>query len=101
MKLANIIWIYARLSKKFLLYYAVKYAQYINDLIPIKDLTDKNGLPSTPYQLVNNIKPNVKHLRVFGCPGIFKRYETSEEGKRMKNKYIQQGIRNNELKNFL
>ena len=50
----------------------------MNEIILVKDLTNKNGLPSTPYQLVNNIKPNIKHFRVFGCPGIFKRYEISE-----------------------
>ena len=43
--------------------------------------------------MVNDIKPNVRHFRVFGCPSIFKRYEISEGGKRTKNKYVQQGIR--------
>ena len=89
MKLANTMLIHARLSKKFL-YYTVKYAQYIHDVIPVEDLTDKLGLPCTPYQMVNGIKPNVRHFRVFGCPSIFKRYEISEGGKRTKNKYIQQ-----------
>ena len=54
---------------------------------------DQNGLPCTPYQLMNNSKPNVRHYHVFGCPAIFKRYEISDSGKRIKNKYIQQGIR--------
>ena len=55
--------IHARLSKKFF-YYAVKYAQYIHDVIPVKDLNDKNGLPCTPYQLVNDRKPSVRQYRV-------------------------------------
>ena len=85
---------YARLSKKFF-YYAVKYAQFIYDLIPVRDLQDtKNGLPCTPYQLINNCKPNVRHYRVFGCPTIFKRYEISDSGKRIKNKYITRYKRN-------
>ena len=46
-----------------------------------------------PYQLINNQKPNVRVYRVFGCPAIFKRYEVSDSGKRIKKKYIQQGIR--------
>ena len=41
----------------------------------------------------NNSKPKVRHYRVFGCPAIFKKYEISDSGKRIKNKYIQQGIR--------
>ena len=61
MKIANTMILHARLSKKFF-YYAVKYAQLIHDVIPVKDLHDKNGLPCTPYQLINNQKPSVRHL---------------------------------------
>ena len=39
--MANTMIIHARLSKKFF-YYAVKYAQYIHDVIPVKDLNDEN-----------------------------------------------------------
>ena len=81
-----------KLSKKFF-YYAVKYAQYIHDVIPVRDLNDETGLSCTPYQLVNQRKPSVRQYRVFGCPAIFKRYEVSQGGKRTKNKYVQQGIR--------
>ena len=63
------------------------------DVIPVRYLHDKNGRPCTPYQLINNQKPNVRVYRVFGCPAIFKRYEVSDSGKRIKNKYMQQGIR--------
>ena len=52
LKLANTMIIHARLSKKFF-YYAVKYAQFIHDVIPVKDLLDENGLPCTPNQLEN------------------------------------------------
>ena len=92
LKMANTMIIHARLSKKFF-YYAVKYAQYIHDVIPVRDLNDETGLPCTPYQLVNRRKPSVRQYRVFGCPAIFKRYEVSQGGKRTKNKYVQQGIR--------
>ena len=92
LKIANTMLLHARLSKKFF-YYAAKYAQRVHDVIPVKELCDKDGLPTTPYQLATNSKPNVRHYRVFGCPAIFKRYEVSDQGKRIKNKYIQQGIR--------
>ena len=46
----------------------------------------KNGLPCTPYQLVNDRKASVRQYRVFGCPAIFKRYEINDNGKRIKNK---------------
>ena len=92
LKLANTMIIHARLSRKFF-NYAVKYAQFIHDVIPVRELLDQNGLPCTPYQLMNNSKPNVRHYCVFGCPAIFKWHEIRDSGKRVKNKYIQQGIR--------
>gem|GEM_PF-2876143 len=91
-KLANTLLLHARLNRKFF-YYAVKYAQYIHDVIPVRNLQDKDGLPTTPYMLATGRKPTVKHFRVFGCPAIFKRYEVSSDGKRIKNKYNQQGMR--------
>ena len=92
LKLANTLLIHARLNRKFI-FYAVKYAQYIHDVIPVKDLNDKHGFPTTPYAMATNRKPSVKHFRVFGCPAIFKRYVINDKGKTMKNKYTQQGVR--------
>ena len=83
---------HARLNRKFF-YYAVKYAQYIHDVIPVCDLLDENGLPITPYYLATGRKPAVKYFRVLGCPTVFKRYEVSSDGKRIHNKYNQQGMR--------
>ncbi len=77
--------IHARLGKKFF-YYAVKYAQFIHDVIPVRELLDQRGLPCTVYQLINNSKPNVRHYCVFGCLTIFKRYKIITGGKRVKNK---------------
>ena len=91
-KLANTMMIHARLNRKFF-YYAVLYAQFIHDVIPIKDLKDASGLPTTPYFLGTNTKPNVRHFRVFGCPAIFKKYDFSSQGKRATDKYSQQGVR--------
>ena len=68
---------------------AMEFYKFINihDVIPIKDLFDDNGSPTTPYFLASGQKPAVKHFRVFGCPAIFNRYEVSDDGKRVQNKY--------------
>ncbi len=84
--------LHAQLNRKFF-YYAVKYAQYIHDVLPVQNLLDKDGHPTIPYYLATSRKPAVKHFRVFGCPAVFKQYEVSESGKRVKNKYTQQGMR--------
>ena len=57
-KLAN-----TRLSQK-IFYCAVKYSQFMHDVILIKDSTDKNGLQYNPYEFINNIKPNSNILEL-------------------------------------
>ena len=91
-KLANTMILHARLNRKFF-YYAVLYAQFIHDVIPVKDLKDDTGSPTTPYFLATKLKPHVRHFRVFGCPAVFKKYDFSNQGKRSADKYSQQGIR--------
>ena len=82
LKLANTLLIHARLNWNFI-FYAVKYAQYIHDVMPVKDLNNKYGFPTTLYAMATNRKPSVKHFRVFGCPAIFKRYVINDKDKRM------------------
>ena len=62
----------SRLNKKSF-YYAVRYAQILHNVIPVKDLYDENRCPYIPYQLVNNVKSNVGRCRSFECPGVFKK----------------------------
>ena len=69
-KLANTLLLHARLNRKFF-YYAAKYAQYIHDIIPVRDLLDEHGLPTTPYYLATGRKAAVKHFRVFWMPSNF------------------------------
>ena len=90
-KLANTLLVHTRLNRKFF-YFAVKYAQYIHGIIPVRDLVDDDGLPTTPYFMATGRKSAVKHFKVFGCPAIFKCYEVSDDGKWVWNKYTQQGM---------
>ena len=46
-----------------------------------------------PYYKAFNKKPNVQQFKIFGCPAVFKRFEISKDGKRIINKYNQQGMR--------
>ena len=55
LKLANILIMHARLNRKFI-YYVVKYAQYLHDVISVKDLNNKYGFPTTPYAIAKNRK---------------------------------------------
>ena len=90
-KLANILLIHARLSTKFF-YFVAKYAEKIHDIMPIRNLINDYGMPTTPHYMAFQRLPKASHFRVFGCPAVFKRYKVSKEGKRIINKYAQQGI---------
>ena len=37
-------------------------------VLPIKDLINEDGDPTTPYKLATCTKPSVSHLRVLFCP---------------------------------
>ena len=47
---------------------------YITDhiylVLPIKDLINEDGNPTTPFKLSTGMKPLVSHLHVLFCPGV-------------------------------
>ena len=43
---------------------------HIFSVIPIKDLINEDGDPTTPYKLATGTKPSVSHLRVLFCPCV-------------------------------
>ena len=73
--------------------YALKYAEKIHDIIPIKNLFDVRGRPTTPYMKAFKKKPKAQHFRTFGCPAVFKRFKVNKDGKTIDNKWTQQGLR--------
>ncbi|KAD6454985.1 hypothetical protein E3N88_09691 [Mikania micrantha] len=49
----------------------VRHAVYLLNRLPTKALED-----TTPYKVFKGIKPNLKHVKVFGCIGYVKRLAT-------------------------
>ena len=45
------------------------YSKLYFAVLPIKDLINKDGKPTTPFKLVTCTKPSISHLHVF-CPGV-------------------------------
>ena len=44
--------------------------EHIFLVLPIKDLINKDGDPTTPYKLATGTKPSVSYLRVLFCPCV-------------------------------
>ena len=55
-------------------HFALMYTtDHIFPVLPIKDLINKDGDPTTPYILATGTKPSVSHLRVLFCPCVVRK----------------------------
>ena len=50
-------------------------------LLPIKDLINKDGDPTTPQKLATCTKPSVSHIRVLFCPCVVRKATAHVETK--------------------
>ena len=71
---ANTLLNTARLGGAFF-HHAHAYAVHIVNSCPAKNVTDSDGIPTTPFNFCYGRKPSLANFRVFGCPVYFKRYE--------------------------
>ena len=46
---------------------------HIFPVLPIKNLINEDGFPTTPYKLETGTKPSVSHLRVLFCPCVVRK----------------------------
>ena len=43
---------------------------HVLPVLPIKDMINEDGKPTTPFKLPTGTKPSVSHLRVLFCPCV-------------------------------
>ena len=43
-------------------------------VLPIKDMINEDGDPTTPFKFVTGTKTSVSHLRVLFCPCVVRKY---------------------------
>ena len=62
--------VHARVPEVYV-HLALMYATgHIFPVLPIKDLINEDGDPTTPHKLATGTKPSVSHLRVLFCPCV-------------------------------
>ena len=76
---------HARLGNHFF-GHSIQYASYVLNRLCPKGLMDASGKATTPFFMAFGRKPCVGHLRVFGCPVTFKRYNAKAPDKRLTKK---------------
>ena len=63
-------------------------------VLPIKDLINEDGDPTTPHKLATGTKPSVSHLRVLFCPFVVRKATAHVETKALNMRHqAQKGFR--------
>ena len=63
-------------------------------VIPIRDLINEDGDPTTPHKIATGTKPSVSHLRVLYCPCIVRKTMAHVETKTLNMRHqAQKGFR--------
>ena len=65
--------VHARVSEAYIHFALMYTTDHIFRVIPIKDLINKYGDPTTPYKLATGTKPSVSHIRVLFCPCVVRK----------------------------
>ena len=67
---AHSLRVHDRVFKAYV-HFAIMYTtDHIFPVLPIKDLINEDGDPTTPHKLATGTKPSVSHLRVLFCPCV-------------------------------
>ena len=62
--------VHARVPEVYV-HFTLMYTTYhIFQVLPIKDLLNEDGDPTTPHKMATGTKPSVSHLRVLFCPCV-------------------------------
>ena len=64
---------FARVLKAFIHFALIYTTDQIFTVLPIKDLINEDGDPTTIFKLETGTKPSVSHLRVLFCPCVVQR----------------------------
>ena len=60
----------ARVLEVYVHFTLIYTTDHIFLVLPIKDLINEDGDPTTPHKLATGTKPSVSHLRVLFCPCV-------------------------------
>ena len=65
--------VHARVSEVYVHFKLMYTTDHIFPVLPIKDLINEDGDPTTPRKMATGTKPSVSHLRVLFCPCVVRK----------------------------
>ena len=73
--------VHARVPEVYVHYSLMYTTDHIFPVLPIKDLINEDGDPTTPHKLETGTKPSVSHLSVLFCPCVVRKATAHVETK--------------------
>ena len=70
---AHAFMVHARVPEVYVHFALMYTTDHIFPVLPIKDLINEDGDPTTPPKLATGTKPSVSHLRVLFCPCVVRK----------------------------
>ena len=67
---AHALMVHARVPEVYVHFALMYTTDHIFPVLPIKDLINEDGDPTTPHKLATGNKPSVSHLRILFCPCV-------------------------------
>ena len=62
--------VHARVSETYIHFALMYKTDHVLSVLPIKDLINEDGDPTTPFKLATDTKPSVSHLGVLFFPCV-------------------------------
>ena len=78
---AHYLMVHARVSEAYVHFELMYTTDHIFPVLPIKDLINEDGNPTTPHKLATGTKPSVSHLGVLFCPCVLRKSTAHVETK--------------------
>ena len=91
---AHALMIHARVTEVYVHFALMYTTDHIFPVLPIKDLINEDGDPTTPHKLATGRKNSVSHLRVLFCPCVVRKATEHVETKTLNMRHqAQKGFR--------
>ena len=92
--ISHSLMVHARVSEAYIHFAFMYTADHIFPVLPIKDLINEDGDPTTPHKLATGTKPSVSHLRVLCCQFVVRKATAHVETKDLNIRHqAQKGFR--------
>ena len=91
---AHALMVHARVPEVYVHFALMYTTDHIFPVLPIKDLINEDGDPTTPHKLATGKKTSVSHLRVLFCPCVVRKATAHVETKMLNMSHqAQKGFR--------